>query len=246
MTSPEARFERLETELDRLRPSLLERLDRIEQTLKASTPPQSKSRWAQFIAWMGAELPKFLIAFVLLAVGYWIKDSVDLSIKQRQLDLSYAKEMQGLLQNLGKKDADISQIVSTDVLLAAFGAAALPPLLRELSDTNGLRSDGAEVGIRTLGLTNPNAVCEGLPRVLESRVLQFDWMAQMKAVQILGDANCRSSVAKLSAYRAAVAAAAQGNTLAFDQIVRELPTAPKENYPKLLKAIDRSLEILRR
>ena len=61
---------------------------------------------------MGAELPRFLNAVVVLLVGWGIKDSVDLSIKQRQLDLSYAKEMQGLLQAMGARhpEMDMSRV----------------------------------------------------------------------------------------------------------------------------------------
>ena len=140
--------------MDLLRPSLHDRLARLEEAAQAAkssgATPVSASGGGTgvaaaakgFVRWMGAELPKFLTAFILLWFGWGIKDSVDLSIKQRQLDLSYAKEMQGLLQRMGDKDAEMTQLQSTAVVLASYGAPALPSLLSELSQ-GGLRADAA-------------------------------------------------------------------------------------------------------
>lgn len=260
MTSVEDRLQRLEAEMDRLRPSLHDRLARLGQTTQTAKPagasspaPLSAGRVIgaiaaaarHFFGWMGAELPKFLTAFVLLWFGWGIKDSVDLSIKQRQLDLSYAKEMQGLLQKMGEKDAEMTQLHSTAVVLASYGAPALPSLLSELR-YSGLRAEAAIAGIRSVALTQPAPVCEALPRALSNRGRQFDWQAQLKVVGVLGENDCTGAVVPLTDYRAAVAAAAKGKSAAFEEIVRELPLSPAEDYPRLLATIDRSLAMLKR
>lgn len=255
MPTIEERLQRVEFELDRLRPSLNERLVRVEQVLQSADkkePPAAKGGFIgtmkagakRFFAWMGAEMPKFLTAFILLLFGWGIKDSVDLSIKQRQLDLSYTKEMQGLLQTMGKPDADMTQLQSAAVVLASYGAPALPSLLSELSQ-GGLREDAAITGIRSLALTQPAPVCEALPRVLSNRGRQFDWQAQMKVVALLGENDCTNAIKSLTVYREAVADAAQGKTAAFEAVVEALPLSPVEDYPRLLKEIDQSLTQLK-
>jgi hypothetical protein len=248
----DARLRQLERALESLQPSLNERLQRLEQLERAArtvAPPSPASRGGfarvgavlkAAAAWMGAELPKFVTAIVLLGVGWGIKDSVDLSIKQRQLDLSYAKEMQGLLQKMAEKNADRGVLESTAVILASYGAPALPALLSELT-RSGLRSDAATMGIRLLALTQPAAVCEVLPGALSNRARQFEWQAQEDVVKILGENGCRKAVPALKAYRDAVAAAEKGDTRALAAVVRMLPASPTEDYPRLLESIRQSL-----
>ena len=241
----DARLHRVEAELARLQPSLLERLERLEKSIPAKGGQAPPSRWARFVSWMGAELPKLITAVVVIVLGFGIKDSVDLSIRQRQLDLSYAKEMQSLLKEMGAKGAERSVIEADSVVIASYGEAALAPLMNELRQSE-LRADGAATGISALALTSPEAVCKALPRILDNRARQFDWRAQMRVVRIIGETGCPDGERVLSRYRAAVAAAESGNTVAFKKIVAELPQVPAADYPVLLKAIDDSLEMLKR
>jgi hypothetical protein len=245
MTPPEVRLERMEAELDRLRPSLLDRLERVEEAVKRDAEPAPASGWKGFVMQTAAELPKFVTAIVLLVVGWGIKDSVDLSLRQRQLDLSYAVQMQGLLQKMSDPPHEKTQIESSAIMLATYGEAALPPLMSELHDT-GLRGAAAAKGIAMLAETHPTAVCEVLPRVLENRVRPYDWMAQESAIRILGDARCTGAVAGLKQYRAAVVAAQGGDAAALDGIMREPPAAREETYSALVAAVDRSLQLIQR
>ena len=59
----------------------------------ARRPPEMPDR--ETVSPVGIE---FLFGVALLVLAFGIKDSVDLAIKERQLDLSYAKEMQALLR----------------------------------------------------------------------------------------------------------------------------------------------------
>jgi hypothetical protein len=240
-----SRLSRVESELDSLRPSLLQRLERVEQAVQSVAAKKPQTRFGRFVAWMGAELPKLITGLVVIAVGFGIKDSVDLSIRQRQLDLSYAKEMQGLLKEMGAKGTERATIEANAVVIASYGEAALAPLLNELRQSE-LRADGAATGIGVLALTSPKAVCDALPRVLDNRARQFDWRAQLRAVRILGETECRSAEKALSKYRAVVAAAEKGDTAGFRRVVSELPRVPAADYPVLLGAIDESLELLKK
>jgi hypothetical protein len=240
-----SRLGRLESELDSLRPSLLQRLERIEQAVQSLSVKKPPTRFGRFVAWMGAELPKLITGLVVIAVAFGIKDSVDLSIRQRQLDLSFAKEMQSLLKDMGAKGAERATIEANAIVIASYGEAALAPLMNELRQSE-LRAEGAATGLSALALTVPKAVCDALPRILENRARQFDWQAQLRVVRILGETECRSAEKALLKYRSVVAAAEKGDTVAFKRIVSELPQAPTADYPVLLKAIDESLEMLKR
>ena len=80
-----------------------ERLARLENLLASqATAPPPPSGLARLAAMFWTELPKLLAAVVLLVLGFALKDSVDLAIKQRQLDLGYSKEMQSLLLQLNE------------------------------------------------------------------------------------------------------------------------------------------------
>jgi len=252
MASLDERMQRVESQLDRLVPSVQDRIDRLEQAAKTiQAAPQADHRgWGRvaqaagrFGGWMGMELPKFLAAAVLLVVGWGIKDSVDLSIKQRQLDLSYAKEMQGLLQKMAESNADQAQLESSAAVLALYGEPALPLLLSELRYT-GLRADAAYNGISSLALNNPEIVCDALPRVLSNHAQQYDWQAHLKIVRLLGDYDCYKAKESLKRYRATVAAAKDGRPEAFKELVRQEPVAPEEEYPLLITSIDKTLERL--
>jgi hypothetical protein len=255
MASLEDRLQHVESQVDQLAPSLSERLSRLEATARASLPsgtappaPRTllgrlNSGFGRFVSWAGGELPKFLSAAVLLAFGWGIKDSVDLSIKQRQLDLSYAKEMQGLLQKMAEPQAQAAQLFSTAVVLATFGEASLPPLLSELRYT-GLRADAALSGLEWLTLTHPEALCSTLPRVLENRARQFDLQAHERVLRLLAVARCSSAVPQLQQYRRLVDEAARDRPSALTELLREPPLAPAEDYPRLLGTVNETLHLL--
>ncbi|CAN5237790.1 hypothetical protein BH11PSE10_BH11PSE10_01290 [soil metagenome] len=224
---------------DRLQ-QMAAQLARLEALLD-KPPPPAKSALSRWIGWMGAELPKMIAAIVVLVLGFAIKDSVDLSIRQRQLDLSYSKEMQGLLQQLSGGGTP-QQLQTTAVVLASFGAPALPALLSELRQP-GLRGDAAAEGLNVLALREPEVVCAALPRLLGLR-RQYDWQAHERVVLMLGQHGCRPARKGLQAYRALVQAAVAGQPARFEALLREPTLNPQEVYPRVLKSVDDALSQL--
>jgi hypothetical protein len=242
-------MEPLEQRVDRLEAMVSAHLEQTAEKV-ALSPNQAvgggaAAGFGSFIKWMGAEAPKFLAAAVLLVMGYYIKDSVDLSIKQRQLDLSYAKEMQGFLQKMADESADTAQLESTAIVLASYGKAALPSLLNEMRHS-GMRADAAATAMSLLGIIDHEAVCQALPSVLRSRGRQYEWQVHLKAVHLLADNNCTEAVKPLKKYREIVVQANNGQNAAFKDIVLKLPNAPAEDYKYLLEGIDKSLKMLDR
>ena len=218
-----------------------ERLASVEKMLEARLPPAPKPPASGFLAWMGAELPKLLAAIVVLVLGFALKDSVDLAIKQRQLDLSYTKEMQGLLQQLSGGGTE-AQLQSAAVLLASYGEPALPGLMSTLRRP-GLGGEAAAEGLNVLALREPELVCTALPRLLGLR-RQYDWQAHEKVVLMLGQHGCKAARPALLQYQQLVEAARAGQRQRFEALLREPPAGPEEVYPRLSQSVKQALEML--
>lgn len=221
--------------------TLEDRVRRLEALCVASpaAAPPAKPMWSRALSWMGGEAPKLLASVVILVLGFWIKDSVDLAIKQRQLDLSYSKEMASLVQRMAEQ-TELGQLEDTAVVLASFGDPALPSLLAAMR-SSGVRAIAAERGLEMLALRDATALCATLPRVLQMRSRRFDWQAHLMVVRLLGSAGCTQALVPLRTYRNLVLAAQSGDTQRFAALVSSLPAAPAEDYPRLLKTIDEAL-----
>ena len=155
MAAVEERLARLEAEYESLKPSLHQRLERLEKVFEK--PP--RKGFARLIAWMGPALPQLIGSAVILVLAFWVKDSVDLAIKQQQLHLSFVAEMKEQLEAMAKEDATLAEIERAAVLVAVFGQPAIMPLMNELR-YGGNRAIGAETGLRSLAFMNQDAVCE--------------------------------------------------------------------------------------
>ena len=188
---------------------------------------------------MGAEAPKLIASIVILVLGFWIKDSVDLAIKQRQLDLSYTKEMLGLLQKLTEEE-DVGKLKNHAVVLASFGEPALPALLMELRRAD-LHAVAAQHGLEAMAVREPELLCRLLPPLLLKRNLHYDIGAHRTLVELIGDNGCRKALPQLRRYRDLVDAAVAGRPDALRQRIGGDIPAPAEAYPRLKKAVDEAL-----
>jgi hypothetical protein len=215
---PRDRLARVELELDRLRPSLHERIEKLE---KAAGEPKPKG-WARFFSRLGAVVTPLLGPLAILVVGYFLKDSIDLAIKQQQLQLSYAKEIKEPLDTMAKRDAGLEDVKRAALLVAGFGRPAVLPLMNELRQ-GGNRTLGAEAGLVALAFTQPEAVCDPIRRILESPARPLTWEGQMVSARILAAANCGAVSGVLRRHREALKAAAGGDWAALDSIVKVRP-----------------------
>jgi multidrug efflux pump subunit AcrA (membrane-fusion protein) len=243
MNSIDERLLRLEGLVDRLQRSLAERLAALEAAAQAAAAPRKRGPIAGFISWAGSELPKFVFAAALLYLGWQFKDSVDLAIKQRQIDLSYAQQMQGLLQKMAEPNASMAQLESAAAVLSIYGDAALPLLMGELRYT-GLRANAAYTGLQSLALSRADTVCETLPSILASRAQQYDWQAHKSVVHLLGANSCAKALPALRSYRNLVDAAVKGKDAELLVYLSAPPRAPAEDYPLLLETVDKVLRQL--
>jgi hypothetical protein len=206
--------------------------------MDAPAPPPKP--WpARVLGWMGAEAPKLVASIVVLVLGFWIKDSVDLAIKQRQLDLSYTKEMLGLLQKLTEEE-DLDKLRNSAVVLASFGEPALPALLMELRRP-GLHALAAVWGLEAMAVREPETLCRVLPPLLLKRNRHYDIGAHRELLGLIGDNGCRKALPQLRRYRDFVDAAAAGRPAELSQRLRGDVAAPAEAYPRLKQAVDEAI-----
>lgn len=206
--------------------------------MDAPAPPPKP--WpARLLGWMGAEAPKLIASITVLVLGFWIKDSVDLAIKQRQLDLSYTKEMLGLLQKLTEEE-DLGKLTNSAVVLASFGEPALPALLMELRRPD-LHAVAATRGLEAMAVREPQTLCRVLPPLLLKRNQHYDIGAHRTLVTLIGDNGCAKALPQLRRYRDFVDAAVAGRPDELRQRIGGDIAAPAEAYPRLKKVVDEAI-----
>lgn len=206
--------------------------------MDAPAPPPKP--WpARALGWMGAEAPKLIASIVVLVLGFWIKDSVDLAIKQRQLDLSYAKEMLAVLQKQTEEE-DLGKLNNGAVVLASFGEPALPALLMELRSAD-LHAVAAKRGLEAMAVRDPELLCRVLPPLLLKRNQHYDLGAHRTLLDLIGDNGCRKALPQLRRYRDLVNAAVAGQPQALQERLRGEVAAPAEAYPRLKKSVDEAI-----
>lgn len=241
VTNIEARVAQIELEVSQLKPSLMERITKLEGMF-TKTGSTSDSILVRFLGWMGVEAPKFLAAAVLLGMTWWIKDSVDAAISRQQLQLSFTKEMQSQLEKMADPKANDKEIERAALLIAAYGGPGIAPLLNE-TRYGDLRANGAEAGLRYLALVDPESLCRVLPRVLDNHTRQFGWNSHLRVIRLLGESGCTRAQPQLSRYLEAVNVARVGKIKApyYDLIADE----PKpDEFDQLDKALKRSIGLL--
>lgn len=207
--------------------------------MDASEPLPPKSWSARLLGWMGAEAPKLLASVVLLVLGFWIKDSVDLAIKQRQLDLSYTKEMLAVLQELTKEE-DLGKLNNAAVVLASFGEPALPALLMELRRPD-LHAVAAMRGLEAIAVRDPQLLCRVLPPLLLKRNQHYGLGAHRNLVELIGDNGCAKALPQLRRYRDLVRAAADGKPEELNQRLNTETPVPPDGYRSLKAAVEQAV-----
>lgn len=234
----EDRLARIEAELERLKPSLSERLEKLEK-LAAEKPAGG---WSRFFKWLGSALPTLLASAVMLFLGYWIKDSVDIAIKQQTLQLSYVKEMKEQLLAMANKDAAVEEVERAAVLVAGFGTPAVLPLMNELR-YGGNRALGAESGLRSLAFMQPESVCPVVLRVLQSPARPLGWEGHAAAARTLAAGNCMDALPILKLHEAQLRPAENGTRVDVSALVADTPDlSQQKEWLKSLKSSVARLE----
>jgi len=237
LTAIEERLALLEVEYDQFKPSLQQRLERLE---KKSEEPTKKGI-ARLVAWMGPALPQLIGSVVILILAFLVKDSVDFAIKQQQLQLSFVKEMKEQLEAMANKNATLADIERAAVLVAAFGQPAVMPLMNEMR-YGGNRAIGAEAGLRSLAFMNQEAVCDIIPRVIASPTRLLDWEGLMVSARVVAAGNCTSALSTLQKHEQILIEAQQDNIKGLSKIVEIMPV--KRQQKLWLESLQDAIKVL--
>lgn len=239
----EDRIARLETEMGHLKPSLNERVERLEGVIKQEIP---LSR--QVLEILGKYLLPIISSIVIIVLGYWLKDSVDQALARQQLQLSYATEMQELLEKMSAPGAPRSRIEAAALVLATFGAHAVVPLTNELQLEGSLRASAAESGLRAMALTESGQACRILDKVLTNRTRLYRWETHRRVIRLLGDLHCRDSIPALSDYRDLIAEADHDDAALerYRSNLRRDSVPERDSIHQIRSTLQRSLGLLNR
>jgi hypothetical protein len=144
-------------------------------------------------------LSKLILPVALVLITYWIKDSVDVALKERQLEVQTAQGMQAALTSLRTDGVTASAADAAALVLASFGRPAVVLLIREHDVGSPEVSLAAEKGLSVLGMTHPDDLCAALGRVIADRTRRFRIETHRMAVHqlLLADLPGRRSFARL-------------------------------------------------
>jgi hypothetical protein len=155
---------------------------------KKKKPPKPPDIWDRLNT-----LGPIITPILVLVIGWMLKDSVDTALRRQELQLSNVKEMKEELAAIQKADVTPEAVQASAFTLAAFGQHAVPPLLTVLSSGDEIRRPAAERALRAVGLTDPDAVCAPIARVIDNRTARFNWLTLQSAIRLAGDLTCTNA-----------------------------------------------------
>lgn len=222
---------------------LRQRIEKIEAATNSAR--EAIGPLSRFLKWIGPALPTLIVSTISLILGFWIKDSVDLAIRQRQLDLSYVKEMQPLLEKFGhtgEQEIDLPGKERLAVLIAGFGEPAVMPLANELR-YGGNRLQSAEAGMHVLSLTHPESVCRLLPTVLHSVPPILGWQGHRSVSKVLASAKCVRALPVLEAHLGVLTLAGNERDMGIRRLIVDKPEVA--NIKEWEKSLNTSVTLLK-
>jgi hypothetical protein len=164
---------------------------------------QERKPFHERYAWIFGGLAWFLGgagSFAMFMLGYYLKDAVELDIKQRQLALSSAQAVQQLILQLGLQRA-ADERTATAIALANFGDLAIPPLIYQLRLRDETDAEAGMEGLRAVGVIAGERTCAALADVLDKNVALYPSQSHQRGAKLLGDLHCKSGAKALQAYR---------------------------------------------
>lgn len=196
----EQRLDQVEAVLGLQAPAIVGRLDAVEATLGELSKKQTPNPWLvgldYLIKAVGALTP-----VMLLIVGFMIKDSVELAIKERELTIKEArlkideaKALDVLLQTFRKPDIGVEEARRTALLILDYGNAGIRPLVQDLNveQHRRVRADAAASALKLHAVmgNERGTVCSLLGRVFEMTPPIFTPLGLKRVVALRQGLDC--------------------------------------------------------
>jgi hypothetical protein len=215
-------------------------MDRVEKQT-APPAPKKKDGWEKLQI-----LSSMLTPIVAGILGYFLITTVNLSLQKQQLQLSGAKEMQGLLADLGNPDASLEKTQASAMALASFGRFAVIPLINELQAKTFNGQLAAQVGLRAIGAEDQQETCRQLQKTVDNRSRLYGWITHRYAIRLIGEVGCQDAILSLVSYKQLLGSNTDDSVKAYAKVVSDDVPPTLESLNNLKEEVDRSLEILRR
>ena len=171
--------------------------DRIN---KAEENPKEKSGSGTW-PWISDVLKTLLPSIVLAVLGWALKDTVDLALREREIQLEAVKEMETLIPDLQKKDLSPEDAQAKAAQLAAFGQYSVSFFVNILEVGSQNAKAGAEEGLRMVARSDPQSVCAPLQTAITNHSALYVWQTHLTALRVLGQAGCTKACKDVASYR---------------------------------------------
>lgn len=220
-------------------------LQKIDQSLrdltcavkKLSETAPKKSKWLSGIV----EFLKLIIpGLILFWVTYSIKDSVDMALHERQLQLDYVKSMGTLAAAMQASNLTPQDATNDAIQLAAFGKYSIPFFIHVLEGGNLISTAGASEGLHMVSMTEPDEVCRQLALVISNRSGLYKWRTHLAAMQLLGEAGCGSATDTVQSYMSSL------TMRNFQDWVSPAPVPDQKEFTQMRDQAENTLKVLQR
>jgi hypothetical protein len=177
-----------------------------------------------------SDILKALIpSLVILFATYEIKDSVDMALQERQLQLQNVQAMASIETAMQDPNIDPPKATNYAVQLAAFGRYSIPFFINVLEVGVQTPMNGAEQGLRMVGRSEPEQVCNALAQVVSNHTGLYRWTTHLTALKLLGEAGCKSDYQIVSDYANSMSLAV------FQKWVAPAPKPEQSEYDRVAK-----------
>ena len=171
---------------------LEERLRSIEVKIE-SLKPAGKDTWDKL-----EKLSSATWAVVTLLISIFVTGRIETALKERQLHLENVKDMQQLMQQLDKADAQTA--MSCALALGAHGRYAVAPMIQVLQTGVVDHREAAVAGLRAAAAIEKDFVCGQLTGVIQNHTRLYQMEVHESAAKLLGDLDCQVAAQPLRDY----------------------------------------------
>jgi HEAT repeat protein len=183
---------------------------------------------------------KVVVPIALFVMGYYLINSVENALSERKLEVTSASAISELLNKL-HSDVGQSEANAAALTLAAYGEAAIVPLIGTIEYGSPQTESAATRALFMIGLEHPKEVSEVLAEVLDKRHRQFDARVHQIAIIVLGQIGDTCAKKTLLNYRDVLARRASDGLEDWQAMVRG---AKVENYNETRDEMVRALASL--
>lgn len=168
------------------------RLRSIEEKME-HLKPGGKDTWDKL-----EKLSSACWAVVTLLISVFVTGRIETALKERQLHLENVKDMQQLMQQLDKADAQSA--MSYGLALGAHGRYAVEPMIQVLQSGIVDHREAAIAGLRAAAAIDEDFVCKQLTGVIQNRTRLYQMEVPESAAKLLGDLDCKDAARPLRDY----------------------------------------------